>query len=352
MRILFGVQATGNGHISRARAFAQAFAQHPDVEVDWLFSGRDRDGLFDMDSFGDFQCLQGLTFHTRNGRITPLQTARQANLQQLFQDIRDLSLDSYDLVMSDFEPVTAWAARQQNKTSIAVSHQAAFLHDIPKPRKTPMQHGIMNYYAPTEINLGVHWHHFDQPILPPVLEHMPQNELDTGEHVLVYLPFEDITKIQRVLQNHCLTRFVCFHPGISEPQQLHNVLWRPLSRKQFMPALAQSRGVIANAGFELPSEALAMGKPLLVKPLKGQFEQEGNALALAQLGLASTMPSLDSHAIDLWLDKPSQGPVHWPDVPMAVIDWLKQGNWQDIQPLVTQLWQETESYNQPLRRAA
>jgi uncharacterized protein (TIGR00661 family) len=38
--------------------------------------------------------------------------------------------------------------------------------------------------------------------------------------------------------------------------------------------------VICGAGFELAGESLQLGKKLLVKPLKGQFEQLSNALAL------------------------------------------------------------------------
>ena len=51
MKILYGVQGTGQGHISRARAMARVLDRHG-VEVTWLFSGRDRGALFDMDLFG------------------------------------------------------------------------------------------------------------------------------------------------------------------------------------------------------------------------------------------------------------------------------------------------------------
>ena len=47
--------------------------------------------------------------------------------------------------------------------------------------------------------------------------------------------------------------------------------------------LKESEGIITNAGFETPSEALSMGKKVFVKPLKGQFEQLSNAKALKQL---------------------------------------------------------------------
>ena len=53
MNILYGAEATGQGHISRVRSIAKELAEH-DVSVTWLFSGRSRDKLFDMELFADF----------------------------------------------------------------------------------------------------------------------------------------------------------------------------------------------------------------------------------------------------------------------------------------------------------
>ncbi|HFF2915998.1 TPA: glycosyltransferase family protein, partial [Vibrio cholerae] len=39
MKILYGVQGTGNGHIARSRAMCAALKQQQ-VDVDYLFSGR------------------------------------------------------------------------------------------------------------------------------------------------------------------------------------------------------------------------------------------------------------------------------------------------------------------------
>ena len=61
MKILYGIQGTGNGHITRARVMAKAFKQR-NVEVDYLFSGRPADQYFDMDVFGDYRVFEGVTF--------------------------------------------------------------------------------------------------------------------------------------------------------------------------------------------------------------------------------------------------------------------------------------------------
>lgn len=114
MKILYGVQGTGNGHIARARAMSKAFESH-DVQVDFLFSGRAPEKYFSMEAFGDYQTRRGFTFVTEKGSVNYAKTALNNNLIHFFKEVNQLNLAPYDLIINDFEPVTAWAARQQNK---------------------------------------------------------------------------------------------------------------------------------------------------------------------------------------------------------------------------------------------
>ena len=59
MKILFGVQGTGNGHISRSRTLARALRVRG-LAVDYLFSGRPADGYFEMAEFGVSKSYRGL----------------------------------------------------------------------------------------------------------------------------------------------------------------------------------------------------------------------------------------------------------------------------------------------------
>ncbi len=95
MKILYGVQGTGQGHVSRSRAMAEALNEWP-VDVTWLFSGRPREALFDMDVFGDFEHRRGLTFICEGGRIDKWATLRQNNFLQFVRDVRQLDLSDYD----------------------------------------------------------------------------------------------------------------------------------------------------------------------------------------------------------------------------------------------------------------
>jgi uncharacterized protein (TIGR00661 family) len=98
--------------------------------------------------------------------------------------------------------------------------------------------------------------------------------------------------------------------------------------------------VICNAGFELPSEALSLGKKILVKPLTGQFEQDANAIAIKYLNLGMRMDHLDQKILGIWLEKKSRVKKKYPNVAQKICQWVMDGNWSDMQQLVSTAWNE------------
>ncbi|HSN23205.1 MAG TPA: glycosyltransferase family protein, partial [Methylomicrobium sp.] len=163
MKIFYGVQGTGNGHITRAREMAKAFAA-AGVEVTYMFSGREADSYFDMEIFNGHKVMKGLTFHTENGDVSYLKTAFDARPIHFIREVKSLDLSNYDLVLSDFEPVTAWAAKLRHKKVLGIGHQYAFNYLIPRDGGDIISDRVMNYFAPTQQSIGLHWHHFGQPI--------------------------------------------------------------------------------------------------------------------------------------------------------------------------------------------
>lgn len=336
MKILYGVQGTGNGHISRARAMAQAFAEIPGLDVQFLFSGRAEKDYFDMALFGDYWTRRGLTFVSEAGQVNIWKTALRNSPYQLRKEVRALDVSGFDLVISDFEPVTAHAARRQGKMSLSISHQSAFSYDVPKQGQTLLDALIMRHFAPTEMKIGLHWYHFNEPILPPIIDITPQSVERNGA-IVVYLPFEALDRVIDTLR-HVDARFVCFHPACTAQRVVENMEIRPLSKQGFSEALHGCNGVIANGGFELPSEALSLGKKLLLKPLSGQFEQLSNVATLDTLGLASSMESLDIGVIREWLDDAESYRVQYPDVARALAGWVAEGDMTSLPALRESLW--------------
>lgn len=353
MKLLYGVQGTGNGHITRARVMAHALSE-AGVEVDWVFSGRERDRFFDMEIFGDYRVFKGLTFATRDGRIDLRRTMNDTSMRGLWRDIRSLDLNQYDLVVTDFEPVVAWAARSQGMPCVGVGHQYAFSHDIPKAGHSMVSETIMRWFAPVTVGLGVHWHHFGAPILPPIIESVEAPIPGKADKALVYLPFENSDATLALLNEVDEGTTFVMHCADIEPGQYGQVRVRGFSRDGFQASLAECGSVICNAGFELASEALSMGKRILVKPLRGQMEQQSNAAALLALDLGSVMPKVNRQAIEAFLRQGESRWVNYPDVATALVAWLQRYPHAAIEELVEELWAGVNfpSQAQPVRQVA
>ncbi|WP_455211940.1 MJ1255/VC2487 family glycosyltransferase [Kaarinaea lacus] len=343
MRILYGVQATGNGHITRARTMANQL-QHSSLHVDYLFSGRNPNKLFNMEPFGNYRCYRGLTFKTSKGKLRYLDTWRNNHLMEFVRDVNRLDLSSYDLVLTDFEPITAWAAKIRKIPSIAIGHQYAFLHNVPKVGSNLVSQFIIKEFAPADICLGFHWHHFNNTMLPPLIEPPKHKVSFDPNKILVYLPFDDTEEVVQWLVNFPAYNFHIYSDYQHTKIQGHLVL-HPYSREKFQWDLASCAGVISNAGFGLSSEALQYGKKILVKPLLGQMEQLSNAKALLQLKLGDVINEFDDKKLTQWLEKPKPKPVVYPNVAKAIVDWLEHDHSRQPAQLANELWQKVEYTN-------
>lgn len=339
MKILYGVQGTGNGHITRARMMARYFNAH-DLDVTYLFSGRAENTFFDMECFGDYLWRKGLTFVTQAGRVRYGKTALHNNLPRFVHDVLNLDLSPYEVILTDFEPVTAWAGKLRGRKVIGVGHQYAFGDRVPKAGENIVATTVMRCFAPVSLGVGYHWHHFGhQNILPPVIDnHLPGNR--DGNFYLVYLPFEHQGTVTALLNGLEDYQFVQYSPELTDTDS-GNVALRKTCHDGFKRDLSRCRGVICNAGFELVSECLHMHVPLLVKPLHGQMEQLSNAAALRQLSYASTLEHLNRAAIANWLASDKHPPaVEFPNVARAIVGWLSTGCREDIGQLASRLWGE------------
>jgi uncharacterized protein (TIGR00661 family) len=293
-----------------------------------------------MEAFDNFQHRRGLTFATRAGAVCYWQTLRQNNVPRFLRDVRELSVTEFDLVVTDFEPVTAWAGHRAGIPTIGIGHQYAFGPDTPIDGDHWLARQIMHRFAPVERAVGLHWHPYDSSILPPIID-LPEPDGELGDHVLVYLPFEDASAVRALLQQFPEFRFCLYGPGLDSGEH-GNVKQHPASVAAFKRDLSTCSGVICNTGFELISECLHWQKPVLTKPLAGQTEQLANALALRQLGYATVTAQLDHASLAAWLrERPSSSGLRLPDVAGTLASWLATGARTEIATLQQRLWLDT-----------
>jgi uncharacterized protein (TIGR00661 family) len=284
MRILYGVQGTGNGHISRSKEVIRHLVKYADVDI--LVSENQHEVALGFDLT---YRLRGLGFvFGKSGGIDYWNSVKNAKLTKFISDISKLPVEKYDLVISDFEPITAWAARAKGVPSVSLSHHAAFLSSkTPRPpRKNYLVELIMKWYAPCSIPVGIHFEKYDSFIHTPVIREEVRNaDVTNNGHYTVYLPAYDASYISRFLKR-IKVRWEVFskhHKGI--PYVEDNIKIYPISDREFVRSMASCEGLLCGAGFDTPSEALCLGKKLMVVPMKGQYEQDCNAEALRRLGV-------------------------------------------------------------------
>lgn len=321
MKILYAVQGTGNGHLSRAIDIIPCLQKHGEVDI--LVSGIQGDLKLPFDVKYEFK---GLSFiFGKKGGVDLWKTLRRANLRKFLKSIRELPVEDYDLVISDFEPVSAWACYRKNKECIGLSHQAAVLNKMfPLPESTDMVGKIvLQNYAPVTAKYGFHFTAVGDTIFTPVIRNQVRNQLVTNlGHITVYLPSYDDKRLIKSLSMFKDVQWEVFSKHNKKKLTSKNVTIYPIDNAQFTASMATSNGVLCGAGFETPAEALFLGKKLLVIPMKSQYEQQLNAAALKNIGvpvIKNLKPKYEP-IVREWLDNGKLIPVNYPDLTQQIVD--------------------------------
>ena len=314
MRILYAVQATGNGHLSRANAILPRIKQVANVDV--LVSGTEAEVTLDVPI--QYQ-LQGLSFvFGKKGGIDYAKTFRRMKSKRFLREIKEVAVESYDLVINDFEPVTAWACKLRGVPCVGLSHQSAVVHpSSPKPRKTDLLASlILQYYAPVQRAFGFHFDVYAPGMFTPVIRPEIRAARVTHEsHITVYLPAYVDERLIEYFHYFKDTEWHIFSKRCSIAYRAKNCWIQPVNTSRFTDSLVRSHGIICGAGFETPAEALFLGKKMLAIPMKGQYEQQCNAAALAQLGVPVIKSLKKKHRllISEWLCNATPLHINFPD---------------------------------------
>ncbi|MBB6502338.1 glycosyltransferase family protein [Pedobacter cryoconitis] len=319
MKILYAIQGTGNGHVSRAREIVPLLQQHG--EVDLLISGTQADVKLNQEIA--YQ-LHGFSFiFGKKGGVDHYATWKSMNLPRFVKDMRRLPLDQYNLILNDFEPVTAWACKMKGIESVGLSHQASFQSNkVPKPKSIDWAQLVMKYYAPATHYVGFHFKEYDSFIHTPVIRSEIRNLVVSNlGHYTVYLPAIDDKLLVPILKQIPHVKWEVFSKHTHSSFTDGNVYVRPVNNEQFNSSLASSEGLFTGGGFEGPAEALFLGKKLLVVPMKFQYEQQCNAYALQEMGLPVIWGSNKNWlpVIQKWVFQPQEHRFDFPDETAAVI---------------------------------
>lgn len=303
MKILYSVQATGNGHISRAMELLPHLQEYGEVDI--FLSGAN--STLPLEAPIKFRNAGLSLFYNCNGSLNYAKILGQLSLARIRKAIRDLPVEEYDLILNDFDCITAMACARKKIPSLNFGHQASFMSArTPRPANiSKTGEWILRNYARATSYVGLHFDNYDDFIFTPVIKkEVFYAEPQDGGYITVYLPSycePELLQQFSPLQDH---RFEIFSWQVNKPRVEGNITFLPVSKQRFNTSLIRCSAIICGAGFETPAEALHLGKKMMVMPIKGQYEQCCNAAALEKLGVKS-ITGLDAKFAGIfseWMD--------------------------------------------------
>ena len=320
MKVLYAIQGTGNGHLSRARDVIPVLMEKCDLDI--LISGTQADvGI----PYPVKYRQTGMSFiFGKKGGVDVWNTYVKSNMKRFRGEIENFPVQDYDLVINDFEPVSAWACAMRNVPCISLSHQSALLDkEVPKPAgKNLFGKSVLRYYAPAHQHVGLHFSRYSNAVYTPVIRREIRELVPSEKgHYTVYLPSYDEDQIIEVLNAFPDVEWQVFSKHSSEEKTMRNILIRPVSNTSFIKSMADARGILCGAGFETPAEALFLGKKLMVIPMKTQYEQQCNAEALRCMGVPVIPKLRKKHVLRIsdWLSSSYRVHVNYPDITEQII---------------------------------
>lgn len=284
MKILYSVQATGNGHISRAMELLPHLRKYGTIDI--FLSGNNSNLAFDAPI--KYRSKGISLYYNCRGGLNYWQLAKNFQPLRVRQEIRDLPVEKYDLILNDFDFITSSACSLKKVPSIHFGHQASFQsQNTPRPKtKNKVGEWLLRNYVIADDHIGFHFSSYDTYIFEPVIkkEILNSNPLDKG-YITVYLPSFCEPQLRTTflqIKDHRFEIFCCDTRSIKTER---NLRFSPVDKTLFNESLINCKGIICGAGFETPAEALQLGKKLMVMPIRGQYEQLCNAEALIRLGV-------------------------------------------------------------------
>ncbi|HWB63584.1 MAG TPA: glycosyltransferase family protein [Chitinophagales bacterium] len=322
MKILFGIQATGNGHISRSTEIYKMLKQHPGVEqLDVLISG-DNAGMslpFEV----NYQYKGFSFYYGRKGKISVLKSIGKANFLSAFIGLMKVPFKKYDLIISDFEPITLWGAMLAGVKRVGIGNMYSVTSDkFPKTKGSTMTKFFARVMCPARNKIAMHFQKFDDFVYYPVIRNEIRHAIPGNKNfTLVYLNSYSDEELLHCFNTEMFAneKFVIYSKTSNTCYKQGNCTVKALDNYTFTQDIINCSGVLTAGGFQTISEALYLGKKLFVIPIKKQSEQISNARVLAEMGVA-TSTELKAGEIKTWLENPNTVQIKFEDDLQNIVD--------------------------------
>ncbi len=185
---------------------------------------------------------------------------------------------------------------------VCIAHQYIYFHqDFEFPRGYFMDRMAIKFFtrltstrSSKNIALSfykIHTNCRDVVVVPPLLrKELFKLETANDDYYLVYLVnngyYEEIIKWHEANPDVVLHCFTDQPAGLLDlyPYKHPNLQLHPINDQHFLEKMSHASGLASSAGFESICEAMFLGKPVLVVPIAGHFEQLCNSIDAVKAG--------------------------------------------------------------------
>ena len=284
MKIFYAIQATGNGHISRAMELLPYLEEYGTVDI--FLSGANSSLILDAPIKYRSNGLS--LFYNCTGGLNYWKIMKEYHPFKLKKEIQDLPVEKYDLVINDFEYITSASCAKKKIPSVQFGHQASFQsNNTPRPEnKNSIGEWVLKNYAKTTHHIGLHFEKYDDFIFHPVIKkEIREAEPTDKNYFTVYLPSYCEPQLEQIFHPFKEFNFQIFSKETMQIKTSQNIRFIPVDKNLFNQSLIHCSGIITGGGFETPAEVIHLGKKIISIPIRGQYEQVCNGAALEKLGI-------------------------------------------------------------------
>ena len=324
--IAYGVCGEGRGHASRALTVVEHLRNNNDAHI-VLFAARDAYRFlkthFEPTSGVTVCPIPGLNFRYVGRRISylksmwgsvPFLCKLRSHVTRVAEKLQGMSCN---LVISDFEPLTARVAGHLGIPLVTLDHQSFVTHMnlgelTPALRiKTLLMRPFIHLHYGCRPDMAVVSSFFSRQLSTPpavcntgvlvrsdLLERNPRHE----PLILVYLRNHRINRLIELLS--AMERTVIVY-STGQLSSVGNIEFRQIGDARFCDDLVRCDALVCNAGNQVVGEALYLEKPVLAIPEAGNHEQalNGHFLNKTDVGNCLSPAELSERKLRQFLER-------------------------------------------------
>lgn len=314
MKYIFIIQGEGRGHMTQAISLA-AMLRADGHTISRVIVGKSKrrsiPTFFSEKINAPIAHLDSPNFETDKNQksVKPLRTVIYSLLKApkykksidridelVKKDDPDVIINFYDFLGGLYN-----FARRPKAQFVCIAHQFLIAHpefDFPPKRqldKLSLKMGNKIASLGADKILCLSFQYFeDIPrkklfVVPPLLrDEVKAINTSDGTHFLVYMVNPGYAEdVEQFHAKHPHQPIHCFWDKQGMPtvyQPAENLTFHQLDDQKFIAHMASARGYVTTAGFESVCEAMYLGKPVLMVPVAGHYEQACNAVDAVKAG--------------------------------------------------------------------